>query len=159
MTKTMKILMTSTVVLGLLAVTLFLWFTKSIGEPEVPSDANEYVISFDELGEKIFIRARAWGLAGNHQEIILANEPINNKHGEYFKDRQFIFLDSTELYYKKKGSDTLLIYVDYKSETPRNLSTRIKIEQIELEGSEQIKDYEMNHEKYGLSKVSVYKAP
>ncbi|MGE3384995.1 MAG: hypothetical protein AB7L70_18860 [Pyrinomonadaceae bacterium] len=155
----MKTLIISTLVLGLLAGTIFLWFTKSAEESEVPSDANEYVISFDEIGERVFIRARTWGLAGNHQEIILANEPINNKHGEYFKDRQFIFLDSTELYYKKKGADTLLIYVDYKSDTPENLTTNIKIEQIELEGPEQIKEYKMNYERYGLSKVSVYKVP
>jgi hypothetical protein len=157
MVKMMKILILSTVFVGLLAGILFLWFTKSIGEPDVQAttnEYNEYVVSFDELSEKIYIRARTWGLAGNHQEIILSNEPIDNKHGEYFKDRQFIFLDSTELYYKKKGMNTLEIYVDYKSDIPQTFSSKVNIEQIELKSLDQVKDYEKN----GFSKVSVYKA-
>jgi hypothetical protein len=43
------------------------------------------------------------------------------------------------------------------SETPKSFSAPIKIIQIELKNYDEVKDYEMNYKKYGLSKVSVYK--
>jgi len=50
-----------------------------------------------------------------------------------------------------------LIYVDYKSKIPPNLSTKIKIIQIQMKDNAEIQDYRMNYEKYGLSKISIYK--
>jgi hypothetical protein len=119
---------------------------------------NEYVIGFDSVGENIYIRARAWGLAGNHEEIILSNEPIQNKHLEYFHDKQFIFLSMTELFYKKINADTLEVYVDHKSEYPPQFQSKIKIKQMELKDLDNASDIKANPEKYGLTRVSVYKS-
>lgn len=120
-------------------------------------EANEYVIDFESLEEKIYIKARAWGLAGNHEEIILSNEPIKNKHLEYFYDRQFIFLSVTEIYYKKVNEDTLEVYVSYKSDEPRDFRSKVKIKQIEFKDLNNALDMKTNPEKYGLTRVSVYK--
>jgi hypothetical protein len=120
-------------------------------------EPNEYVVDFDSLGEKIYIRAKAWGLAGNHEEIILSNEPIKNRHLEYFYDKQFIFLSMTELFYKKINADTLEVYADYKSKEPPKFQSKVKIKQIEFKDIDNASDMKTNPEKYGLTRVTVYK--
>lgn len=148
-----KIILISIFILIVILGILYWLFMKSMKSIDVPMTTNEYVIEFKELQEKVYIRAKAWGIGGNHEEIILATSPIENEHREYFKDKQFIFF-TPELYYKKIGIDTLMLYVDYKSKIPENITTQIKIIQIELKDATGFKG---NYRKNGLSKVSVYK--
>lgn len=151
-----NIILIGTPVLVITLGMLFWLFIRGIGEIDIPSTRNDYIVDFEKLQEKIYIRAKSWGVAGNHEEIILATSPIENENREYSKDRGYVFY-SSELFYKKKGIDTLLVYVDYRSKEPKNLPSQIKIVQIELKDTKEIKDYEENYKKYGLSKVSVYK--
>ena len=72
--------------------------------------ANDYVIIFNKKNSKIYISARAWGVSGNHTEIVLSNSPINKGHRAYSKNKCYIFYTS-EIYYKKE-KDTLLIYAN-----------------------------------------------
>ena len=120
-----------------------------------PDNVNNYVVGFQELGESVYIRARSWGISGNHQEIIVATEPIINKHRVYFRERQYVFLDP-ELFYQKKGIDTLVLYVYDTSAIPESLSTRIHFIQVELKNYDEIHDFEENYERYGLTRASVY---
>lgn len=134
------------------------WFTlNALDDIDMHLIEDNYIIDFEELNEKVYIKTKMWGLVGNHSEILLSTLPFNNTHEEYNKETQFVFINSTELYYQKKGVDSLLLYVDYKSEIPQKLTTKIKIKQIELKNFDEVKDYEVNYEKYGLSKISVYK--
>jgi hypothetical protein len=156
-TKSIKIMVIVLLSLGLIAVILYWWFTKSVGGVNVPSTTNEYVIAFEELNSKLYIRAKSWGMSGNHKEILLSSFPLE-ENKQCSKDECFVFYAS-EIYYKKEGTDTLLIYAGASaiSEAPKNFSTPIKIKQIELKNYDEVKDYEINYKKYGLSKVSVYK--
>jgi len=161
MSKSKKIILMVAVCLGLAllaAVVLSALVLSSMSSSfsSLSPPPNEYVIDFDSLGESIYIRARAWGLAGNHEEIILSNEPIQNRHLEYFHDKQFIFLSLTELFYKKINADTLEVYVDHKSEEPPKFQSKVKIKQIELKDVDNASDMNANPEKYGLRRVSVY---
>ena len=151
-----KIIIIIVFILAAILGILYWLFMRSMKSIDVPMTTNEYVIEFKELQEKVYIRAKAWGIGGNHEEIILSASPIKNEHREYFKDKQYIFF-SPELYYKKTGIDTLMLYVDYKSEIPENLSTQIKIVQVELKDAKEIQGYKVDYKRYGLSKVSVYK--
>lgn len=117
---------------------------------------NEAMIHFPEIGETVYIRARTWGLAGNHQEIIIATSPIDNAHLEYFRDRQIIYLDSTELYYRKVGANLLEIRADVVEAVPLGFSSRIKVEQTIFPSNEAAKQFATNFEKDGYSKISVY---
>lgn len=155
MNKYVKATLLVLLILGGIAGALY-WFVLKAVDVDMEPSVNNYVIEFNEINEKVYVSARAWGLAGNHEEIILSTSPISNEHRAYSKDECFIFYTS-EVYYTKKGVDTLLIYVDYKSKAPPNLSTKIKIEQIELKDNAEIQDYKKNYKNYGLSKVSVYK--
>jgi hypothetical protein len=142
-------------VIGILAL-MALAYLSSIScrqnGPVVVTSGNYYEIPFDETGEKVYIRARSWGLVGNHQEIIIAASPINNRHLEYFPETQFIFLDSSDLYYKKLNADTLLVYADSVSNTPPHFSSRVRVKQVELIKDE-IGEYAAKYKEYGLTRV------
>ncbi|NJO69201.1 MAG: hypothetical protein HC830_07905 [Bacteroidetes bacterium] len=81
MKKTYKIILISIAILVIILGILYRLFVKSVGEIDVPSTLTEVTVEFTELNEKAYIRARAWGLAGNHEEIIISTTPID-------KDRQ-----------------------------------------------------------------------
>ena len=155
MNKYVKIILLVLLIGGGIAGALY-WFVLKAVDVDMEPSVNNYVIEFNEINEKVHISARAWGIGGNHEEIILSTSPISNEHRAYSKDECFIFYTS-EVYYTKKGADTLLIYVDYKSKAPIKLSTKIKIEQIELKDNAEMQDFKNNYKNYGLSKASVYK--
>ena len=155
MSKSVKIVLLVLVGLGITVVGIYLFVLKSVDVDMEPHVSNQ-TIDFEELGEKVYIRAKSWGFTGDHTEILVSTSPINNPHLEYEKDKQFTFLSSPELYYQKKGVDSLFLYVYHKSEVPKNLTTQINIQQIELRNAKEIADYERNYKEYGLSKVSVY---
>ena len=76
-------------------------FIRGIGEVNVPSTRNDYIVNFEKLQEKIYIRAKSWGIAGNHEEIILATFPIENENREYFKDKGYVFFPPLVQAYKE----------------------------------------------------------
>ena len=67
----------------------------------------------------------------------------------------FIFY-SSEIYYKKHGDDTLMIYATESgmSEAPVNFKSQVKIVRIGLKNNSEEKDYWQNYKKYGCSKIS-----
>ena len=113
-------------------------------------------IEFKQLNEIIYIRTKLWGISGNHSEILLSNALIKNVHNEYMVDKQYTYKDCSEIYYQKKGLDSLIIYVDHISNIPKNMETQIIISQIKLENAKEIQDYSKNYGSYGLTKISVY---
>jgi hypothetical protein len=153
----LKIVIISFLSLGIIALVLFLWSAKSIEEVNVPSTANEYIINFEKQNSKLYFKSKTWGIAGNHEEILLSSSSFEEKK-QYSKDECFIFY-SSEVFYKKKGLDTLLVYIGASaiSEIPKKFSSPIKIIQIELKNYDEVKDYGINYKKYSLSKVSIYK--
>lgn len=157
MNKYVKTTLLVLLILGGIAGALY-WFVLRAVDVDMEPSVNNYVIEFNELNEKVYISARAWGLTGDHEEIILSTSPISNEHRSYSKDEYFIFYTS-EVYYKKEGVDTLLVYAGAStiSAPPKGLSTSIKIIQKELKDYDEVRDYKMNYKKYDLSKVSVYK--
>jgi hypothetical protein len=152
-----KIILIGASILIIILGVLFWLFIRSVGEIDIPSTLNEAVVDFDELNEKVYFRAKAWGLAGNHEEIILSTSPIDKTRAS-LKGIDFIFYTS-EVYYKRQGIDTLLVYAASSSiaQPPEKLSARVNIVPMELKTNDEIKDYEMNYKKYGLEKLSIYK--
>lgn len=157
MKKSYKIIIISVSILVLLLGIAYWLFVKSVGEINMPSTLNEDMIDFSELNTTIYIRAKAWGLAGNHEEIILSTSPID-KERPSIKDEDIIFY-TTEVYYKKQGVDTLMVYADASSisKLPDNLKTSINIVPVGLKNNSEIQEYKKNYRKYGLKKISTYK--
>lgn len=155
-TTIIKVIAASTGLLLLVALIVVVYFSYifiSLGVALTPPPPNEYVIHLEEIDETVYIRARSWGLPTNHQEIIVANSPIAGF--EYDYDRQIVYRDNTEIYYKKVGVDTLEIYADILAEVPREFSARVKIKQVKLD-SEEARIYVDHYKEKGFSKVSVY---
>jgi len=156
MNKELKI--TLLVILGLIiCLGSIYFFVLNSSHTSMDSVIKNQIIEFDELNEKAYFSARVWGITGNHEEIILSTSPISNDHKAYLKDECFIFYTS-EVYYKKKGLDTLLIYAGSSSiaDHPKNQSTQIKIIPVALKNYNEVKDYKKNYKEYGLSKISAY---
>jgi len=151
-----KVIVASLGVMLLSIVFIFAYIFSSLSEGLSGPPPNEYAIHFEEVGETMYVRARAWGLAGNHQEIVIANFPITNF--EYDRERVVVYLASTELYYKKVGRDTLEIQVDSPADLPRGFSSKVKIKQVRLDFATQneARVYADNYKENGFSKVSVY---
>lgn len=156
MSKATKVIISILLTILVIGAVIYFLFRKGVGEFDVPSSGNKYVINFNELNENVYFYAESWGVSGNHEEIILSTEPINENR-EYSKDKDFIFYTS-DVYYKKKGVDTLIVYAGSSSigPYPKDLKTSIKIIQQELKNYDEVRDYDNNYKKYGLSKVTVY---
>lgn len=150
-----KIILVGATILIIILCVLYWLFIRSVQEIDIPSTLNEAVVSFDELNEKVYFRAKAWGLAGNHEEIIISTSPIEKTRGA-LKGVDFIFY-TTEVYYKKQG-DTLLVYAAASSivQPTAKLYTQISIVPMGLKTNDEVQDYEMNYKKYGLTRLSVY---
>lgn len=115
-----------------------------------------HVVPFDEVGEKIYFKSKKWGVSWDHEETVLSNLIID-KNFEINKDRDFVFYTSN-LFYKKVGDDSLLVYVSYSSipkESPSSFSSKIKVKILELRSSEEVADYDLNYRKYGLVRISL----
>ena len=153
--KKIKTLIAFIIVLVILAIIIVLWYRKTISNIEIPSTKKEQIINFGKQNKKLFILAKAWGVAGNHEEIVLSTNHIEDGK-QYSKDECFVFY-TAEIYYKIQGLDTLYVYADESSwsEKPKNFNSSIKIIQIGLKNYDEASDYNINYKKYGLSKISV----
>lgn len=144
-------------ILVLLSGLVYWFFFRSIGDIEIPGTLNEANVSFSELNETVYIRAKAWGLGGNHEEIIFSTSPID-KERRAVKGEDFIFY-TPEVYYKKQGIDSLVVYAESSSiaKPSENQGSKVKIVLVALKNYNEVKEYEKNYLKYGLNKISIYK--
>lgn len=117
----------------------------------MPANEETRVLNFTN-GKKVYLRAKVWGLAGNHEEIIFSETPITVAN----KERDYIFYTDEALY--KIAGNTLIIYAP---QSGKNIpSTPFKDVEIIFNGlktADEIRDYSINYQKYGLQRVSGYK--
>ena len=118
---------------------------------------SSHVIEFEELNQKVYLRAMSWGISGNHNEVILSTNPVEPSTRKSEEGKDYIFYTS-EVYYKKQGIDTLLVYAESSSigKRPNNFSGSINVVPVELKTYSEVQDYEKRYKEYGLSKISVY---
>ncbi|MCU0318843.1 MAG: hypothetical protein MUE88_02025 [Flavobacteriales bacterium] len=110
-------------------------------------------VPFRAQGETLFIEARTWGLAGNHEQILIKTDSTKR---DYDKERDYAFV-TDEIYYRSEA-DTLLVYAPYSGIMPRPMRwpSQVIIACIALNRYDQVMDYRMNYAQYGLRRVSVY---
>jgi len=121
-------------------------------EDFMPSNENMVTINFLNAEKPIFLRAKIWGISGNHQEIVLSesNKAAADKAIDY------IFYTSN-VYYKTDDSGTITLYAPESSiSEPTNKFSDVIVKLESLKSADEMKDYEMNYQKYGLKKISVY---
>ncbi len=134
-----------------------LYWVNSETDVAFKPDVNIQTVKFEEAEEQVYIRGMSWGISGNHNEVMLTTEPIEPEIRQSNEETDYIFY-TMELYYKKKGIDTLLIYTPSSSvgDSSPNFSEKIKLVLIELKTFDEIRDYEQNYNDYGLTRVRTY---
>lgn len=114
------------------------------------SDLNgiENSVTINSLNKQIFIESKIWGLAGNHEEIKLI--PSENC------DTIIFYTD--QIFYKTKGTDTLVIHTNSSSyaEKPLNLCGTIILEIHDLKNYDDIKNMERSFKEKGLERITIY---
>lgn len=116
-------------------------------------------VEFPVHNETIFIQAKAWGLAGNHEEVKISNISLGNTAlCNTAKCRCMLFY-TDEVYYRKENEDSLIIHVS-KSSFPKStycLKSGVHISVNSIKGYDNVLHYKLHYKDYGLTRVSVYK--
>lgn len=103
-------------------------------------------------GKKIYVRAKIWGVAGNHEEIVFSENPITFPD----KERDYIFY-TNEIVYKIENNSLILYACKCDASIPIIIFKDIEIIFKDLKTVDEIRDYNTNYHKYGLERISVYK--
>ncbi len=109
------------------------------------------IIHFPRINKNVYFTAKAWGIAGNHEEIILSE----NKSSEINKKKDYVFY-TPELYYKNEN-EKLSIYVTKNlTNLPVEKFNQIEIEIIDVKTADELQDFKRNYKSYGLKKITAY---
>lgn len=148
MTHTKKIIFG---VLGLLAIGLVWYYYRWRKEDFMPAKENGTTINLGGTNKPVFLRAKVWGVSGNHEEIVLSesNKPTSDKKVDY------IFYTS-DVYYKSDSNSITLYSPESSISEPVSGFSSVIVNVKGLKSTEEMKDYEVNYKKYGLKRISVY---
>ena len=141
-------------VIAIIGIAMYLNSKLSALDPLIVYDE----ITFEEINKSIYFRGMAWGLAGNHEEVILSENKIKPNDRKSIRNRDLIFYTS-ELYYKKTGLDSLIIYVKQSSIPSWNNTQSfkpVKITVNPLKYSSDLKRFENTYKDNGYEKISIY---
>ena len=103
-------------------------------------------------GDSIYIKARFWGITGDHEEIIFSEEPIILPPN---KDKYYIFY-TDEVFYKFENNDELVIHAPKSGKSiPKIPFKNIKVVLKDLKTGDNMRNISENYKKYKLEKIGV----
>lgn len=109
---------------------------------------NIVSIHLEEGSETLYLKAKTWGVAGNHEQIVLSafRDSLARKSDDY------IFYTS-EIFYKVHDNRAVIIYVAESAVSgPSNKIPNVTIKGLKT--ADEIRDYTINFKKYGLERIS-----
>jgi hypothetical protein len=135
----------------LILIIRLVWFYFNCGKDQViPEKEKTRSILLKNEGKPLFIRAKVWGIAGNHEQIVVSQS--NNKLPDKTKD--YIFYTS-EIFYKVGKDNNVIVYAAESSiSEPVNPIPNVTIKGLKT--YDEINEYTTNYRKYGLKRMSVY---
>ena len=110
---------------------------------------NYQTLHFPAIGVTLHMTARTWGITGNHDEVRICDRPVD------FNCSGCLVFYSPELFYRKDGTDELVVYVS-SSAVPSDQPTRLGSVDVlvhELKTAEQFAKTEMSYEQGGLLRI------
>jgi len=128
-----------------------IWFYRNWRQEEfIPAKENMTSIKLGNTNQPLYLKAKVWGVAGNHEEIVLSQSDSNLPN----KTNDYIFYTS-EVFYKVESDINVIVYA------PESLISEPvnKIPNVTIKGlktADEIKDYNNNYQKYGLQRISIY---
>ena len=118
----------------------------------LPKSERIEKIIISPKGDSIYIRARFWGITGDHEEIIFSEEPIILPPN---KDKHYIFYRD-EVFYKFENNDELVIHAPKSGKSiPKIPFKNIKVVLKDLKTGDDIRNISKNYKKYKLEKIGV----
>ncbi len=128
-----------------------IWFYFNWGKDEVITEKEKTrSIRLGNDGKPLFIRAKVWGIAGNHEQIVVSQS--NNKLPD--KTNDYIFYTS-EIFYKVGKDNNVIVFAAESSiSEPVNPIPNVTIKGLKT--YDEINEYTTNYRKYGLKRMSVY---
>lgn len=119
-------------------------------QADLPQNEVTEVLNLSN-GKKIYVRAKIWGISSNHEEIVFSENPITIAN----KEKDYIFYTDEVLY--KINDNTLVIYAPQSGKNiPKTAFENIEIVFKGLKTFDEVKDYSVNYQKYGLKRISIY---
>ncbi|CAM1360294.1 conserved hypothetical protein [Tenacibaculum litopenaei] len=112
---------------------------------------NEVTLNFPN--GNLYLYGKAWGLGGNHEEIILSSYKLNNK--EDLKKEEVYTFYSSDIYYKKDDNGLIVYATESETKEPNQFKSNIKVILKRIKTYDDVKEYSENYEKYGLTKFSM----
>jgi hypothetical protein len=106
---------------------LFIFVLMSCKEKSY-DESHTNIFEADVNGKKIYIHKYTWGLSGNHSDIVVSLEKIENKKIDVSKD--ILYKGNSIMFYKVKN-DTLFLLVETIAEIPKDFSNVVKVLQEE----------------------------
>ncbi len=149
--KVIKITVLVFLVLALTTVAVIWLGCKDVAEG-LNGTEKTITINLRDEGSPLFLRAKVWGIAGNHEQIVLSqfNNDVPNKTDDY------IFY-TDEIFYKVENN-TLIVYAAYSSiSEPVSKIPNVIVKALKT--GEDILDYSANYQKYGLERIRTYDEP
>lgn len=138
------------VIICLILSGLYWRYYKWNQEELIPSKEKQKVIALNNFKPELYFKVKNWGITGNHEEITLSfsNSELTNKEKDY------IFYTS-EIFYKIEKNNSVVIYAAESSiSEPTNKNPKIVLKG--LKNADEISDFNINYQKYGLQKISIY---
>lgn len=136
-----------------LLISCAIWFYQSDSREDsaaIKGNAMTTIKLVNIDNRSLFLRARMWGVSGNHEEIVLSKSEssLSNKADDY------IFYTS-EVFYKIENDKNVILYAPESSIIePLNRIPNVTIRVLKT--ADEIIDYHNNYQKYGLKRISIY---
>lgn len=132
----------------LLLLMLLLSCDKQKGELLINKDVVEV-----EGGNLLFISAKSWGLAGNHEEITISLDSIVELPSD---NKQHYIFYTDEIYYCVQNKRLKVFAPKSSINIPNNFKLKQYIDVSGIDNSGELKDYRLNYKTKGLKKISVF---
>ena len=105
-------------------------------------------VKIDYPNQSVNIESRYWGLVGNHEIIQLTST----------KECDTVIFYTDQIFYRKTGDDSLVIYVSGSSysEKQSSLCDNIDLDIHDLKSYDDIREMERTYKSKGLERITIY---
>ncbi len=134
------------------------WNKEEISRIQTEEDKKVILLPFESINYQVKFVPKAWGVSGNHSNISVIINSINKNDASTSILSKFDF-NTTHLFYKKVGGDSLVIYSSEKinEESLDTLNTKLKINFHKIDKHDEFMLLIEKHDSLNLEMVSIYK--
>jgi hypothetical protein len=117
-----------------------------------PVKEKQITVKVGNAGKKLFFLARSWGGTTSHEQITLSQVDTF----AIDKKTEYVFY-SSEIYYKIDKKSRIVVYAPVSELIEPSVKFADDVVIIKgLKDSDEIRDYKVNYQKYGLIKIDAY---